>query len=67
MKSLSNSFVESCPKCHERSFIIDELCENAKSMLVLYCENCGHVVGKQENNTSGETDNIMTKFEKFLG
>ena len=59
--------MEPCPKCGNRSFVIDELRENSKIILVSCCEYCGYEVGRQENYTSCETDDIVAKYEKLVG
>jgi len=65
MESSSNTFVSSCPKCENRSFEIKEIIENSKTILVRCCTYCDYEVGRQENYTPCETDDIVRKFEKL--
>jgi len=67
MESSSNNLVSSCPKCENRSFEIKEIVENSKTILVRCCTFCDYEVGRQENYTPCETDDIVRKFEKLMG
>jgi predicted nucleic-acid-binding Zn-ribbon protein len=65
MTSTSNYPEPLCPKCGSWSFELKEIIENSKTILVHCCEQCGYEVGRQENYTPCETDDIVAKYEKL--
>jgi len=66
MESSSNTFASECPECENRSFEIKEIIENSKTILVRCCTFCDYEVGRQENYTPYETDDIVRKYEKLM-
>ena len=56
-----------CPKCGSYTFEFKEIIENSKTILVKCCEECNYEIGRQENYTPCETDDILAIYEKFVG